>query len=182
MAFWWAIHDGIGPRVPVNRRSLLNDLSIEWLDRSERVIARLFFISVGLLAALLTLVVVRKAGGTIEVLGWCVGCWIDRAGANETGVVVVAGSAATSKTVETWLSAKFPLYKAWKKVSGPAKTVADVYDLASQDTPEAQATTAAEKYKNLIGTAGADPGSTGDELNKAIDRVVDFGTGKIKLE
>ena len=65
-----------------------------------------------------------------------------------------------------------------KTVGFPATGVKDMYDIASQDTPEAQADKAWEVYFDNIGIKNAPEGSPGGDIKDAAQRMQDFYKGK----
>lgn len=98
--------------------------------------------------------------------GLCTECWVDRVDSPDVaGAATAAGLAVGGKAVKDIID---------KKAGGPITTWKDMYDIASQPTDEKQAEMAWSKYKGLIMTEHAPPGSPGDEINKAIDRFFDF--------
>lgn len=126
----------------------------------------------------LLLQLIPQLGGLVEAL--CTGC-------NAVGrgdVVTAAGVAgatvggyAAKSAFENWLggligsSGPVPIFKVKK-----------IIDIASQETPEDRARVAMDAYKDLVMIKNAPPGSTGGDLNEAIDRFTDFATGKTKID
>lgn len=98
--------------------------------------------------------------------GLCTNCWVERVDSPDVAAAATAaGLSVGSKAVKDIID---------KKAGGPFTTWMDMYDIASQPTDEKQAEEAWKKYKSLIMTEHAPPGSAGDEINKAIDRFFDF--------
>ncbi len=125
----------------------------------------------GLLVGAAIWFVTRSLG---DASGGCVGCWIDSVGgSDEAAAIGAAGASIGGKVVKDAID---------KKVGGPITSLKDMYDIASQDTPEKQAEKAFEVYKNTIMTDNAPPDSPGGQLNAAMDRFLDFATGKIDLD
>ena len=115
-----------------------------------------------------------KATGTSVLGGLCVDCWVSSVG--DPGVVGALGAAGTS--VGTKAVKDLVEKKAGK---GPLLTYLDMYDIASKETSQEQADEAWKKYKSLIMTEHAPPGSLGDEINKTIDRFFNFHKDGIDL-
>lgn len=116
--------------------------------------------------------------GWVESVG-APGRWDTNGWNNTIGRPEVTSSLFAAGTSVAWKAIKDIVDKA---SGGPVTTYKDMYDIASQDTPEAQSKKAWEVYKDLIMTKNAPPGSTGDELNKTIDRVNDFAAGGMDLD
>jgi hypothetical protein len=119
--------------------------------------------------------VALELGGGGNALAWlCVDCWVDSV--DDPGVVAAVTAAGTSvgtKALKDYVT---------KTVGkGPIFKYKDMYDIASQDTPEKQAEVAWQKYKSFIMTEHAPEGSPGDEINDAIDRFFDFHKDGIDL-
>ncbi|HUP14448.1 MAG TPA: hypothetical protein VM848_00075 [Acidimicrobiia bacterium] len=106
--------------------------------------------------------------------GLCVDCWVSAV--DDPGVVGALGAAGAS--VGSKAGKDFIEKKAGK---GPLFAYKDMYDIASKDTPKEQAEEAWSKYKGLIMTEHAPPGSLGDEINKTIDKFFDFHKDGIDL-
>ena len=68
-----------------------------------------------------------------------------------------------------------------KTVGFPATGVKDMYDIASQDTDEAQADKAWEVYFDNIGIKNAPEGSAGGDIKEAAKRMQDFYKGKTDI-
>ncbi len=106
--------------------------------------------------------------------GFCVGCWIDAAGGpKEAAAIGAAGASVGSKAIKDLID---------KAAKNPITTYKDMWDIASQPTPEGQATKAFEVYKDTIMINHAPPDSVGGQLSAAMDRFLDFATGKRDLD
>jgi hypothetical protein len=139
-----------------------------------RVLTRAHPLVWGLIVGLLIYLSMKTAGIQHALGGLCVDCWVSAV--DDPGVVGALGAAGTS--VGTKAAKDYITNKVGK---GPIFKYKDMYDIASQDTPEKQAEVAWQKYKSLIMTEHAPEGSLGDEINKTIDRFFDFHKDGIDL-
>ncbi len=120
----------------------------------------------GLMVGVIVYVILQLTDTTHIFAGVCTECWVSAVDRPDVvAAVTAAGSTVGEKAVKDMID---------KGARGPITSYKTMYDIASQDTPEGQAEEAWKAYKNLIMTDKAPPGSTGDEINKAIDRFFEF--------
>ena len=86
--------------------------------------------------------------------------------------VTFAGTTVGKKAGGDWID---------KKLKGPWGSLKTALEISVQPTEEERAEKAWEAYKGLIMTEGAPEGSAGDDINKAIDRFLDFSIGKTTI-